>query len=306
MTDKPFRPMLAYSETPKDLNVFTELKLWPLLGSYKIDGIRATQIGGRLVSRSGKPIRSQFAQSLAHPTLEGVDGELIPEKEPQGETLFQAASSAVMTIGATEPLKWLVFDLVRYVPYSDRHHELVMAVKDRQSPHIHLLEQRELRSVDQVLAMEKEAIDLGHEGLIVRSIWSKGYKHGRSTLNQGYLIKIARRTTSEAVVEGFEEMMHNDNPAYFNEVGYTKRSSSKANLRPAGMLGAFIVRDLKSGHVFRVGIGEGLDHAMRKEVWENQPKYLGRIMKYDFKEYGTAELPRMARWLGWRSPEDMS
>jgi len=300
---KPFRPMLA-AETPEDLNILTKLRHWPMLGSYKIDGIRATQVGGVLVSRSGKPIRSAFAQKFARPELEGVDGELIPQALPVGETLFQAASSAVMTIGATEPLKWLVFDLVRDQPYNSRFQELRELIKLAHSS-VQLLEQRELRSVNDVLEMEREAIDLGHEGLILRTIWSKGYKHGRSTLNQGYLIKIARRKTSEAEVIGFEELMHNDNPAYFNEVGYTKRSSDQAHLRPSGMLGAFRVRDLKSYAEFKVGIGVGLDHAMRRDVWMHQEDFLGRIMKYDYKDYGTAELPRMPRWLGWRSPDDL-
>lgn len=305
MSDKPFRPMLA-ADTPEDLGVFTELGLWPLYGSYKIDGIRATQVGGVLVSRSGKPIRSRFAQEkFAHPELEGVDGELIPEVVPPGLTLFQAATSAVMTIDSTEPLKWLVFDVVGQEDYNQRFFRLQELVKVAHSS-VQLLEQRTLHTIDQLVDMEKEAIDLGHEGLVVRSLWSKGYKHGRSTLKQGYLVKIARRKSSEAEVIGFEEMMHNDNPAYFNEVGYTKRSTSKDGLRPSGMLGAFVVRDLKSGLEFRVGIGEGLDHAMRKYVWENQKEFLGRIMKYDYKDYGTAELPRMPRWLGWRSPEDMS
>jgi DNA ligase-1 len=295
--------MLA-ADTPEDLKVFNEYKLWPLLGSYKIDGIRATQVGGVLVSRSGKPIRSAYAQKFAHPELEGLDGELIPEREPVGETLFQAATSAVMTIGSTEPLRWLVFDVVSENHYTDRYHKMREMVKVAHSS-VQPLEQRELRGVDDILTMEKEAIELGHEGLVVRTLWSKGYKQGRSTLRQGYLVKIARRKNSEATVVGFEEMMHNDNPAYLNEVGYTKRSVSQDGLRPSGMLGAFVVCDLKSGLQFRVGIGEGLDHAMRKHVWENQKEYLGRIMKYDYKDYGTAELPRMPRWLGWRSPEDM-
>jgi len=305
--DKPFRPQLA-AETPNDLEELARLKHFPLFGSYKIDGIRGTIIQGRMLSRSGKLIPSAFAQEIASelPQLEGVDGELVATSVSAGLTLMQASYSAVMTHSSQEPLRWLVFDHVSPevgIPYVSRLAELNLRTM-KTPKHIEVLRQRILLDVRQILEMEQESLDQGHEGLIVRRP-DAPYKQGRSTLRQGYLVKVARRLTSEAWVMGFEELMHNDNPEKLNELGYTKRSSHQAGLRPSGMLGAFLVQDAKSDVEFRVGIGEGLDHAMRREVWERQSEYLGRLMKYDYKPYGTAEKPRQPRWLGWRSPEDL-
>jgi DNA ligase-1 len=302
--EKPFRPQLA-AETPGDLEELTRLGHFPLFGSYKIDGIRGTIIGGKMLSRSGKLIPSAYAQEIAraHPQLEGVDGELVAASVGAGLTLMQASYSACMTHGSQEPLKWLVFDRVMDGPYSSRLADIHLRTM-KTPKHIEVLGQYILGNVEQILTMEQESLDQGHEGLIVRRP-DAPYKQGRSTLKQGYLVKVARRLTSEAWVMGFEELMHNDNPEKLNEIGYTKRSSHQANLRPSGMLGAFLVADAKTGVEFRVGIGEGLDHALRRHIWENQSEFLGKLMKYDYKPYGTAEKPRQPRWLGWRSPLDL-
>jgi DNA ligase-1 len=152
--------------------------------------------------------------------------------------------------------------------------------------------------------MEQEALDLGHEGLIVRRPDGR-YKQNRSTLKEGLLIKVARRLTSEAEVIGFKEMMHNNNEAFLNEVGYTKRSKHQENLVGTGMLGAFVVRDLKTGVEFDLGNGEGLDHAARKAFWSRRLFMLGSLVKYSYKPYGTKNKPRQPLWLGPRSPDDM-
>jgi DNA ligase-1 len=305
MTDKPFRPLLA-CETPKDFTDLERYGHFPLFGSYKLDGIRATLVNGQLVSRTGKPLPSAYTKKFALPELGGLDGELLAENVPEGLTVYQAAYSAVMTHDSMEPLRWVVFDYISSKPYRDRFDKVLHSARRfKNSIHeIEVLEQRYLPTLEAVFEMEQEALDLGHEGLIIRR-GDAPYKQGRSTLKQGYLIKIARRLTGEAIVIGFEELMHNDNPAKLNEVGYTKRSSNQENLRPSGMLGSFIVRDVKTNVEFNVGIGEGLDHNLRREILQNQDKYLHRIMKYDYKPYGTAEKPRQSRWLGWRDPSDM-
>lgn len=310
---KPFRPQLA-AETPL-LNVHTGEVDWkayephlPMFGSYKVDGIRGAARWAKLISRSGKPIPSSYAQKFfGTADLHGFDGELTAQKRNPGQTVYQDAFSAVMTHGCQDPLFYDVFDFTDSIlPYNRRYEDLQVRVAEVQEklPQIRLLEQRMLGSIQDILDMEQEALDAEYEGLIVRRP-DAPYKQGRSTLKQGFLIKVARTMNSEAEVIGFEELMHNDNEAKQNEVGYTKRSSHKANLRSSGMLGAFLCRDLKTGVEFKVGIGEGMDHAFRKHVWENQAQYLGRIMKYSFKPYGTAMKPRQPKWLGWRSKEDM-
>jgi DNA ligase-1 len=303
--------MLAWSDPwePQDL---IDGGHFPLLGSYKIDGIRALHRGGQLVSRSLKPIPSAWAQKyFADPEVEldGFDGELVSVKVPPGNTLFSQSYSDVMTHGAMEPLNWLIFDIAtpdnRSAPYSERHAAIREYIGSfYEGIGVKVLEQRRLETIEDVLAMEQEALDLGHEGLIIRRMDSP-YKWGRSTFKEGYLIKLVRVLTSEAEVIGFEERMHNANVPTVDARGYTKRSSSQENLSGLGTLGAFWVRDHVSGAEFKIGTGDGWTDAFRLEVWQNQARYLGRLLKYRFKPCGTKDLPRHPVGIGWRSPDDM-
>lgn len=309
-----FRPMLAYTDTPDDLREY-EPHL-PLLGSYKLDGIRSLQLEMRMASRSLKPIPSAYAHTICHMGYEGFDGELLikPRELPPGETIYHATFSAVMTHGCTEPLDWWIFDyadvyfatsLRGKMAYEERYHKLKAALDLRSHVDVKLLEQRLLRTPEEIGAMEKEALDLGYEGLIVRRP-DAPYHCNRSSWKQGYLMKVVRVLSGEARVKGFYEMMHNDNEATIDARGYTVRSSHQANLRPAGMLGGFHCQDIKTGIEFKCGLGEGLDHATRKYIWEHQPEFLDRIFTYTHKPYGTKDKPRQPKWKGWRDPIDMS
>lgn len=304
-----FQPMLASADLKGDLNLLHEERLFPVWGSYKIDGIRAVCRGGELVSRTLKPIRSAYAQqAFAKPVWEHFDGELVVVDIPEGDTLYHASESAVMTNGSQVPLKWLVFDHVEYPdwPYAKRFtlfHGLHKEFKE-QGAGIEVLEQRVLHCPRDVEIMEQEALDAGHEGLIVR-VPNGHYKYGRSTLKQGWLIKVVRVLRSEARIIGMEEMMHNDNAATIDARGYTKRTVNQENLRPSGILGAFYVEDVHDGKRFKIGTGEGLDMALRKEIWNNIPLYDGRIVRYRYKPCGTKDLPRQPIWEGFRSTEDM-
>jgi len=100
--------------------------------------------------------------------------------------------------------------------------------------------------------------------------------------------------------------MHNKNEKKTNELGLSKRSSSKENKVPAGTLGKFLVKDITTGVEFKVGTGDGLTLELRQEVWDNQEKYMGELIKYKFQKHGTKDKPRSPVWLGFRPTEDMS
>jgi hypothetical protein len=78
-----FKPMLAPNEIPSDDFVASRL---PLLASYKLDGIRATVQGGKLLSRTLKPIPNKFLQERFGNLPEGLDGELVQGLKQDNET----------------------------------------------------------------------------------------------------------------------------------------------------------------------------------------------------------------------------
>lgn len=287
---------------------------YPLLASPKLDGVRAFVWGGVVYSRKLKPIPNQYIQAtLGCPELEGFDGELICG-DPTAPDAFRTTSSAVMSI-AVEPdeVTFHVFDVLNLEPsveYSLRLYHLSKYLKGavgvRKSlaklrVYVEPLAHTTIMDAEQLEVYEAEALQAGYEGVMLRSP-SGPYKQGRSTAREGYLLKLKRFEDSEAEVLGFEQQMHNENTAETNELGRTKRSSKKAGLVGAGVLGALKVRDCKTGVEFSVGSGFKADE--RASLWQQRKALVGKYIKYRFFPTGSKDKPRFPTYLGFRDPID--
>ena len=106
-------------------------------------------------------------------------------------------------------------------------------VKEDIANNVHKLWSTYVSCEEDVLQYEKEFLEIGAEGVMLRSPTGP-YKQGRSTLKEGYLLKVKQFTDAEARVIGFDEKMHNANEADVGELGQTKRSSHAENLIPTG------------------------------------------------------------------------
>lgn len=291
------KPMLA--ETCEDL---ASLK-FPVLATPKLDGIRCLVIGGRALSRKFKEIPNRHIQKLVSQLPEGLDGELMLRwRLDEGYPTFQAVTSAVMSEDGEPEFVYNVFDYVKNglaYPYSARMNDLeALELPD----FVQKILPVSIGNLRQLGMFESEVLRLGYEGVMVRS-YESPYKCGRSTVKEGYLLKIKRFKDSEAVVLGFTERMHNENTATKDELGHTKRSSAKSGLVPAGTLGTLVVRDTKSNVQFE--IGTGFDDLLRKTIWQNQTAYLTRLVKYKSQEIGTKDKPRFPVFLGFRDARDL-
>ena len=284
----PFKVMLA---SPADLDKLR----FPLLVSPKLDGVRAYVKNGVVWSRSNKPIPNRYVQeTFRH--VENFDGELIvgPATSP---TCYRDTVSGVMSRDGTPLVTFHVFDHVE-VPVATYIHR---AKRIRAGKFIVKLQQTLVRDLDELLAMEEELLAAGYEGLILRSP-DAPYKNGRSTVKEGFLLKLKRFVDDEAVVIGFEERMHNGNEAVVSELGRTKRSSHQAGKSGRGDLGALVVRGC-GGSEFN--IGTGFNDAERAAIWDDRDRYLGRIAKFKHFPVGAKELPRHPVFLGWRDRIDL-
>ena len=154
----------------------------------------------------------------------------------------------------------------------------------------------------EVLAFEATCLAQGFEGVMLRDPQGP-YKHGRSTLREGWLLKLKRFEDSEAVVTGYVERESNTNATQISELGLTKRSHAKAGRVANGGLGALQVTDVQTGVSFE--IGSGFTEAQRVSFWRNRDYMVGRLVKYKYFPVGVLEKPRHPIWLGWRSKEDM-
>ena len=302
---KPFKPMLATAAQISRLR-------FPLYASPKLDGIRAVVREGSVVSRNLKPIpNAQVQAAFGLHGLTGLDGELIvgPSTAPD---VFRATSSGVMSSHGSPDVVFHVFDCVRdpCAPFVERqaHAEELVAgfggVLDDQ-PRIVIVEQRLVLSLAELLAMEEDFLNDGYEGLMLRD-GGAPYKYGRGTVTAQDLLKLKRFEDAEAVIIGFDELLHNSNEATINDVGIRSRSTAKAGLVGRETLGALRVRGI-TGHFAgcEFNVGTGLDAATRELIWTMREDWLGRVIKYKYFPIGSKGAPRFPVFLGERSTSDM-
>lgn len=287
-----FRPMLAAKvENPSNLR-------YPMLASPKLDGIRAIVMRGAVLSRSMKLIPNRHVQAMfGRPQYEGYDGELILG-DPCDPAAFRHTTSAVMSQDGDPEVQFHVFDCITRpdLPFVDRL-KLVMPDRNvRGVPHQHVLNEAEL------LRTQDTFLRQGFEGTMLRAPHGL-YKQGRSTFNEGWLLKFKQFADSEAVIIGVVEQMHNANEATVDERGYTKRSSHQENKVPTGKLGALSVRDVKSGVEFE--IGTGFNDTDRVMLWAQRAALPGKFVRYTYFPTGSKDKPRFPVFQGFRAVEDM-
>jgi DNA ligase-1 len=293
--DLMYKPMLAVDCGPVENLVF------PLVASPKLDGVRAIKSRDSLLSRSLKPIPNAQVQTIYYGIPENLDGELLAGN-PCATDVYRKTVSMVMSQDVkTDGLTYWLFDIQEARPWEERHAHLCIIAADLKArgARVELVPQVTVNSLDELLELEAQWVGQGYEGAILRKPGSP-YKHGRSTVKEGYLLKLKRFVDGEAVVIGVTELMHNGNEATVNELGRTARSHSKAGMVPTGTMGTLIVRDMKTGVEFE--IGTGFTAQERAEMWSRQP--LGLLAKYKHFLVGAKDKPRHPVFIGWRDRRD--
>ena len=288
MVDKIVKPTLAgkCSDTSK--------LTYPLLATPKLDGIRCLVINGRALSRTFKDIPNKYIFALVSKLPNGLDGELMCDNAE-----FSEITGNVMREEGEPTFYYAVFDYFSNKPYNERMEDL----KNLKCPKfVRKILPVEIKNEEELLAYEADCLRNGYEGVMTR-LPSGHFKQGRSTEKEQILLKIKRFADSEARILSIVEKMTNDNVAEKDNFGRTKRSSALDGMIPAGTMGSLGVVDVKSGIQFNVG--SGFNDEFRAEVWANQEKYIGKIIKYKSQEIGKKLAPRFPVWLGMRDKRDM-
>lgn len=300
-----FEPMLA--SPLKD----GAMPSFPCLASPKLDGVRAVVFGGVVYSRKLKPIPNRHVQTLfGTPMLEGVDGELIVG-DPTAPSAYRDTMSGVMSEDGEPKVIFHVFDVWQESGgFGDRFKRLRAVLADLRKSgkksSVQAVPQLKVTSAEELAEVEQRFLDDGYEGAMVRSLDGL-YKFGRSTVKEGYLLKVKRFLDSEATIICGEELEHNQNEATTNELGRSKRSSHKAGKVAGGTLGNLRVVGVKDGPFdgIEFSIGSGLDAATRSELWAKRDQLAGKIVKFRYFPTGNKERPRFPVFLGFRDPMDL-
>ena len=274
---KEFKVMLASEYDP------TKQK-FPALASPKLDGIRCTIQNGVAMSRTGKPIRNKYVQSIiGHHDLNGLDGELMVGDPTAGDA-FRQATSGVMSFDGEPDFKYMVFD--KYHPTDVFKHRLLEAdstVGQFDNPHVEIVTHYSIETLEELDLLETKWVgEQGYEGVMLRNPHGL-YKQARATTKSGDLLKVKRFIDAEFVVVGYAEEM--------TQHGEPKDSLGK------------LICTMPNGDIF--GVGSGFTRAEREDWWQDPEKLIGMKAKVKYFNVGFKDVPRFPSFLGWRHEEDM-
>lgn len=293
----PFKPMLSASLDGVDLSTLR----YPLLASPKLDGVRCLIWEGVAYSRNAKPIRNHFVQAWAK-DFHNLDGELIVGS-PTDPHCLNNTQSGVMSFAGEPDFRFHLFDSPERA-YPSFEASLGVIYTEAQWARIESVPQSRVTTAGDLLAYEEMRLEEGYEGVMLRDP-NGPYKHGRSTLREGYLMKLKRFTDGEAVVVGLEEGMVNHNELQRDELGRAKRSKDSSGLVPSGMVGTIIARDPVWGEL-RIAPGT-MTHGDRRQIWERytlgaptEVQLIGKTIHWRSFGYGVKDKPRFPRFYGIR------
>ncbi len=293
-----------------------ELIEWPAFCSPKVDGIRCLihpELGPS--TTSFKPVPNHHIRSWLQGMIGGsnLDGELVAVDEDRNDLTFNETQSAVMTHDGQPKFVFAVFDCFDRPDegFMQRHVRAQEIVKRLDQPEVTILEHVLIRSLEEFIKFTDICLEGGYEGSIIRSPEGP-YKSGRSTFNQGWLIKYKTWIDTEGTVIGFNELMHNDNPDVRDEFDLAKRSSHKDNMVPMAMLGALVLQTVWG----ELRVGSGFTMAQRKDIWmrncdmeeryrnkDATPPDIGRKVTFKYMPYGMKDKPRHPIFKSFREEE---
>ena len=284
------RPMLAVDYDPTTL-------VFPVIASPKIDGLRCVKVNGKALTRSFKEIPNAHIRGLIEVLPDGLDGELTAGNN------FRESTGSIRSEYGKPDFTYHIFDYVTQgllEPFNQRIHNL----NALQLPsYCHIVPQHGVDNESELDVLESHYLGLGYEGLMLRKP-NGPYKCTRSTLKEGYLLKVKRFLDGEAVITEFFEQEANNNESYINELGTTSRSTTASGRSGKGTLGGIVVKDCETGNSFRIGTGIGWTQEWRQSVWDNQSSYLHRTVKYKHLPHGNYDVPRNASMQGFREDFD--
>lgn len=288
-----FRPLLAEKVDLKTLQ-------YPCFASPKYDGFRCLIDNmGNPLSRNMKPIANAYVfGKLKELGLPKFDGELLTYTGNKVDD-FNTVQSKLSTRSGMPDFRYMVFDhyampMQKYVDRETMLREWFEAHKGRLDRLEHV-KQKMVHDEEELLEFEAKCLADGWEGVMVRSI-DGPYKFGRSTTKEGILLKLKRFFDAEAVVIEAHELMHNANEAVTNELGYTERSSHKANMQGMDTLGKFTVR---WGEV-EFDVGTGFSQQQRDQYWRDENRMVGKTLTFKYQSLGPSGKPRFPVFLGFR------
>ena len=238
---------------------------FPVGVSVKMDGIRAVNLHGKILSSTFKPIPNIYIRKLLeHSTLHGYDGEIVTHTNNIADPFF-VVQSKVMSEDVYTDFWFCVFDSFNSPnePYIKR-----LGCISNKFLHGFLA----VKTEEELQRFHKSVNDSKSEGTIVRKL-DAPYKFGRVTWKEGYVLKLVDWTREEGIIKGFTE-----NSTWRNRIG------------------SIVIHTDKWGSVY---LGSGFNHTLSKDFAENPKKYIGRTVTFKYKKERSKLNPSQPIFVGF-------
>jgi len=280
---------------------------FPLLASYKLDGVRCIFKDGQMYSRALKQfpnikLRESFSSLMKLSKIKDIilDGELLAKS-----LTFNELS------GLTRQLdKELPIDLFFYCFDAIYNKDFMMSFRTRTSfldvaeinhPRLKLVEQWSILKGEDINPLYENALAWGCDGLILRDPDGR-YKFGRGTIKEGLIYKMKPFQTFDSKIIGIIQATEVREGAEkkINELGRSVTSKKKDDRILIEKAAAFIV--MYKGKELKVTIA--MTDEEKEEVWKNQKKYIGKYIEYKGMLVGSKNLPRHPVFIRFRKDKD--
>jgi hypothetical protein len=291
-----------------------------MLGSYKLDGNRCfIRHDGAILTRNMLPQPNKNLAKFLGPLADYAkdsnrcfDMELfIPNATHHGVhgSIFNAhdkpipRDTQVHVFDTFSGESWEGRD--SFAAFEDRVKVLRAILEDFSAPFI-AVEQRVLRNAAEAQAMFEEALELGHEGIMLRRA-DGGYKnHSRCTHKEALLLKFKAEETVDGVIVEVEQQlkMKEGIKRTRNAFGRMENPTKNAdNYEPTDSVGSFLVKD-DEGRTSRVMFAAGVaDQEQRRTWWKKRKSLIGKYI--EFKAFpGGKDGIRSGRMIRWRPDKD--
>lgn len=306
-----FKPMLAK-------NAILDKIVFPIVSSKKLEGVRGEFTPGGLFTRPMKRFNNKLLEEkfqtlsvyCAHQGLV-VEGEFYKHGMP-----FNEISSRCRRGGHTgvSELEFHIFDVysedMPHMGFQSRvsiYRDLIRAVGlDCLVP----VEQTLHLNVEQVIDYYENAVNNGYEGWVGKAP-SAPYKLGRSTVNEGFFIRLKPEDTFDGVVLEIIEMQENLCESTTNELGYASKKQDKDMKEGKGLAAVALVQCAEFSKPVRVSLSRGIKDyedtnksPSRATIFLNQEMFIGKHIRFVGFKIAGMELPRSPRFDDWRADLD--
>lgn len=298
------KPLLAPGNDPVSDPLYFKRLQYPLMGSPKIDGIRAMPQQGVVLSRKLIAFRSLQAQ-MEYGDAVDLDGEM-GEGNITDYDLCNRTYSHLMAYDKPGDLSFHVFDCYAPqfldLPFIERYDEACRRVEAYKGPgNVQLVPQILIKNLEGLLEFEAQALAMGFEGIMLRDPFAP-YLQKRCTAREGVIFKLKRFQDDEGILVDFEAGTDNNNEQVRDNLGNAKRSKARAGLVASNQVGTLLVNF--KGEIIRVAPGR-MKHDEREFMLLAPEQYIGRYVKFRHFPHGAINVPRFPRFIAWRDPMDM-